>query len=164
MVTVFVHTISTQLQLSVGIPADATIRYRTHNITAREMQNIPSPRFNEPRFPDPLDCSAYYIFESLESSTAIRMTCPNGLIFKRSSRMCISDKNGCNLPVIPPIILPSSGACNGFGFACINYNSFKYCARTNVTILENKSCPRGYICLMHKTTPCHLYEPIYPWP
>jgi hypothetical protein len=157
MVAVSVHTISAQLQLRVGISADATIRYRRHNVTAVEKQNVPSARRNELRFPDPLNCSAYYLLESLGSGTIIRMTCPNALIFEQSSHTCLSDNNRCDVPIINPIVLPPSGECNGFGFACINYNSFKYCATINVPILDNKTCPSGYICLMHKTTPCHPY-------
>jgi hypothetical protein len=163
---VSVHTISAQLQLSVGIPADATVRYRTHNFTAMEKQNVPSARTNELRFPDPLDCSAYYLLESLGSGTNIRMTCPNALIFEQTSGTCVlrSDKNNCDLPIIHPIVLPSSGVCNGFGFSCINSNSFKYCATSNVLILDNKTCPSGYICLMVNTNPCQPYTSIRPRP
>jgi hypothetical protein len=164
MVAVSVHTITAQLQLSFGISADAAARYRTHNIMAMEEQSIPSVRYNEIRLPDPLSCSAYYLLESLSSGAVIHMTCPNALIFEQESRACVSDNNDCDLPIIHPIVLPPSGACNGFGFACINYYSFKYCATSNVTILENKPCPSGHICLMHKTTPCHPYNSTYPQP
>lgn len=162
MVAVSVHSIAAQLQLGVGISANATTRYRTHNIMALEKQNIPSARTSQLRFPDPLSCSSYYILESLRSGTIIHMTCPNTLIFEQKSSKCVSDKNACDLPIINPIVLPSSGKCNGFGFACLNFNSFKYCATNNVPILDYKTCPSGYICLMHKTTPCHPYKYTYP--
>jgi hypothetical protein len=163
MVAVSLHTISAQLQLSIGIPADATIRYRTHNIAGMVKQNEPSARTQELRFPDPLSCSAYYLLESLGGGTITHMTCPNALIFEQKSRICVSNSNnGCDLPIIHPLVLPSSGTCNGFGFACINHNSFKYCATRNVTILDNKTCPSGYICLIHRTTPCHPYTRIHP--
>lgn len=161
VVALLVHAVSAQLQLSAGISGNATVRYGTHNITATEGQNIPSARTNGLRFPDPLSCSAYYLLKSLSSSTIVHMTCPNGLIFKQSIRACVSD-NGCDVPAIRPIVLSSSGDCSGFGFACINQNSFKYCANVNTPILEYKSCPRNHICLMHKTNPCHPYISMLP--
>jgi hypothetical protein len=156
MVALLAHTVSAQLQLSAGIYGNATVRYGTNNITAMEGQNLPSARASELRYPDPLSCSSYYLLKSLSSNTIVHMTCPNRLIFKQSIRACVSG-NGCDFPAIRPIVLSSSGYCTGFGFACINQNSFKYCARANKPILENKSCPRNYICLMHKTNPCHPY-------
>jgi hypothetical protein len=161
MVALLVHAVSAQPQLSTGISANAAIRNVTHDITAREEQNIPSFRINELRFPDPLNCSAYYLLRSLSSSIIVHMTCPNGLTFDQTNRICVSN-NDCELPMIQPIVLPSSGDCNGYGFACISQNSFKYCASVKVTIVENKICPRGYICLVHKTNPCHPYKPVLP--
>lgn len=90
------------------------------------------------RYPDPLSCLKYYVRN--RDSTFSHLTCPNGLVFEDSAKLCVQE--GSCQDDRPDITYRRGDACaSSAGYYCNGDNTFTYCTYDHKRIVNNKACP-----------------------
>lgn len=101
----------------------------------------------EGRFPNPENCSEYYLCILISPGNMYfsEMTCPNALVFNPNTQKCTTaGKYSCTTPT----------SCTGPGIICHNVTFFTLCADVDLPIVTNQPCPQGYFCNKKCKSPC----------